>query len=349
MAAQANNAFYCEVYAEPLERYQEGGYHPTHLGDYFKEERYKIIHKLGWRGYATVWLAKDLILSRHTALKILVSERSQDDHEAQILNHQFYHEGPNGSHLCLVFKPLGPSVFSKTESYKSNRLLGEISWEASKQIVQGLEYIHARGIVHGDLHTGNVLRKPQTGDVLATYRAPLTPRVPRYLVHPTLLRSPTRDIGDALIFRAPETIFTFQKNLQTDIWSLACTIFELIVGYPPFDNYMPNRDDLIREWVSMLGDLPQEWAEYLPPPQANGDLGIERCSLAEWLHQTYFDDEKTICFTKAEIQAAGDLLQSMLQYRPSNRPRASELLEHRWFRDSRFGVQEARNFNASSS
>ena len=47
-------------------------------------------------------------------------------------------------------------------------------------------------------------------------------------------------------------------------------IFELIVGYPPFDNFMPSKDDLIREWVSMFGDLPEEWREDLPPTRATG-------------------------------------------------------------------------------
>lgn len=52
--------FYCEVDAEPLKQYRKGGYHPTHLGDVLKAGRYRIIHKLGWGGYATVWLARDL-------------------------------------------------------------------------------------------------------------------------------------------------------------------------------------------------------------------------------------------------------------------------------------------------
>jgi serine/threonine-protein kinase SRPK3 len=52
-------SYYCEVDAEPLERYHHGGYHPTHLGDILHQGRYKILHKLGWEGYATVWLARD--------------------------------------------------------------------------------------------------------------------------------------------------------------------------------------------------------------------------------------------------------------------------------------------------
>ena len=112
-------------------------------------------------------------------------------------------------------------------------------------------------ITLSDLHPGNVvftnttqrdlsdtdliktLRKPRTADVIATYRASLTPRIPRYLVYPTSLQSPPRDVGDTLVkiidfgeafmhrqrsnihsplvFRAPETIFTSEKNLQTDV------------------------------------------------------------------------------------------------------------------------------------
>lgn len=115
-----------------------------------------------------------------------------------------------------------------------------------------------------DLHPGNVvfanttkqqlsdtdlitsIGEPRTEDVMATHGASLTPRVPRYLVFPTSLPSPARDGGDAvvkivdfgeaslpgkrskiycpLVFRAPETIFASQQDLQTDVWSLACTV-----------------------------------------------------------------------------------------------------------------------------
>jgi serine/threonine protein kinase len=43
---------------EPLKYYIPGGYHPISLGDVF-QHRYKIVRKLGWGGYSTVWLAHD--------------------------------------------------------------------------------------------------------------------------------------------------------------------------------------------------------------------------------------------------------------------------------------------------
>lgn len=49
----------CDILAEPLHRYQPGGYHPVQLGDLFQAGRYKIVHKLGWGGWSTTWVARD--------------------------------------------------------------------------------------------------------------------------------------------------------------------------------------------------------------------------------------------------------------------------------------------------
>jgi hypothetical protein len=43
---------------EPLTDYTRGGYYPINLGDVL-QHRYKVVRKLGWGGYSTVWLAYD--------------------------------------------------------------------------------------------------------------------------------------------------------------------------------------------------------------------------------------------------------------------------------------------------
>ena len=45
--------------AEWIEEYRPGGHHPVHLGDLFSQ-RYKVLRKLGYGAYSTVWLARDL-------------------------------------------------------------------------------------------------------------------------------------------------------------------------------------------------------------------------------------------------------------------------------------------------
>lgn len=45
---------------ENMARYCKGGYHPVRIGDLFNHDKYKIIRKLGYGIYSTVWLAFDL-------------------------------------------------------------------------------------------------------------------------------------------------------------------------------------------------------------------------------------------------------------------------------------------------
>lgn len=99
----------CDVDAEPLHRYRKGGYHPISLGDILKDGRYRILHKLGWGGYSTVWAVRDhrfrltLPLGRREADKVpekndMSPSRSQspneekgaENSESYVLWHPFY-------------------------------------------------------------------------------------------------------------------------------------------------------------------------------------------------------------------------------------------------------------------
>lgn len=49
----------CSVEAEDPDDYFNGRFFPVELGSVFKGDRYRVIHKLGCGGYATIWLARD--------------------------------------------------------------------------------------------------------------------------------------------------------------------------------------------------------------------------------------------------------------------------------------------------
>lgn len=44
---------------EWVEAYRPGGYHPVHIGETFKDNRYRVLRKLGYGSFSTVWLAQD--------------------------------------------------------------------------------------------------------------------------------------------------------------------------------------------------------------------------------------------------------------------------------------------------
>lgn len=167
---------------EPLERYCPGGFHPVALADTFKDGRYVVRHKLGHGGFSTVWLALDEQHrdppSRYVAIKIKSSSSSEmgieadpevvrlrqlEEHYlkgsqdrprpyAQLLDH-FSIEGPNGRHNCLVTELLGPSIASVHSLYGQLEqvLRPETILRASRQLLQGIEFVHQAGLAHGGM------------------------------------------------------------------------------------------------------------------------------------------------------------------------------------------------------
>ena len=66
---------------------------------------------------------------------------------------EFLHRGPNGSHQCLVFELLGPSVDIILEEYREfgDRLEPETVLRMSEQLLQGIAFIHEAGYAHGGM------------------------------------------------------------------------------------------------------------------------------------------------------------------------------------------------------
>ncbi|KAL2376101.1 hypothetical protein RJZ90_007725 [Blastomyces dermatitidis] len=136
---------------EPVEEYRQGGYHPVHLHDIFNQR-----------------------LQRHVALKILKADASRNNKELAMLlklsalglDHPgkghvielldyFEHDGPNGTHLCLVL----PAMISDGEITSVSGRPHHAAYvrAISKQVLLGLDFLHQLGIIHCDLQPANVM------------------------------------------------------------------------------------------------------------------------------------------------------------------------------------------------
>jgi serine/threonine-protein kinase SRPK3 len=63
----------------------------------------------------------------------------------------FVHEGPNGSHQCLVFEFLGPTVDTEARDtqYFGERLDTDTITRVSSQMLEGVALMHESGYTHG--------------------------------------------------------------------------------------------------------------------------------------------------------------------------------------------------------
>ncbi|KAL9052563.1 MAG: hypothetical protein Q9162_005311 [Coniocarpon cinnabarinum] len=184
------------VPSEWREKYKPGGFHPIDLGDTLNGGRYKIVRKLGYGSFSTVWLAQDQRTTEQKFAAIKVGAATADDEFNYELStytrvqqplgtgeytsgtglvkliDDFVEEGVNGKHQCLVFDVMGPSLSSllrypaeykgmSVQARKDRRLPLWLAKRAVKCLVYGVHELHTHGIAHGDLHPGNVLLRVQ--------------------------------------------------------------------------------------------------------------------------------------------------------------------------------------------
>ncbi|KAI1036061.1 hypothetical protein LB504_011426 [Fusarium proliferatum] len=144
------------------EAYHPGGYHPVHLGDVI-QERYRIIRKVGWGKYSTVWLAVDM--QRRAERCLFISLNSKMAPQALWIYDTIKITGPNGEHDGLVFEPMAPDLttllrirpeFQIGKPWE-RRFTKSFAKKALFNTIYALHDFHQRGIVHCDLHTGNIL------------------------------------------------------------------------------------------------------------------------------------------------------------------------------------------------
>ena len=92
----------------------------------------------------------------------------------------------------------------------------------TKQILNGLAYLHFKGIIHRDLKGGNVLVNNEGIVKLSDFGCAKN------------IGSIFKSYAGSIGWMSPEMYKGVSYGRQTDIWSLGCTIYEMCFGTSPF-------------------------------------------------------------------------------------------------------------------
>jgi len=138
-------------------------------------------------------------------------------------------------------------------------------------------------------------------------------------------------------YRSPEVIIGADYNTSADIWSFACTIFEMVTGdflfEPRKGTDYDKDDDHLAQMMELLGRMPKNLAlsgkhsrKYF---NSRGNLRKIR-GLTFWPIKKVLTDK--YLFHPDEAQAFADFLQPMLEWHHDRRATADEMLSHPWLK-----------------
>lgn len=167
---------------------------------------------------------------------------------------------------------------------------------------------------------------------------------------------PSHGVGTPLSYCSPELLLGKMASKASDIWALACTIFEIRAGYPLFESFVGSRGEILEEMVRIVGPLPEslhclgeesglaaknhaQLEESVLKNHIQG-IGVYDQESSEYSDNRDSKDYHTLLEALGEsinIQESTDLtdlLRRMLDYTPGNRLPAAELADHPWFRHS---------------
>ncbi|MFC4376863.1 serine/threonine-protein kinase [Nocardia halotolerans] len=201
---------------------------------------YQIERVLGHGGMGTVYLARHPRLPRLTALKLLNPEmfadteiRSRFEREADLAAQL---EHPN---IVSVYdrgvEDTVPWIAMRYVAGTDAASLGIVDPERAMRIVTGigaaLDHAHRRGVLHRDIKPANILLdQPGSGEperVLLTDFGIARSHDMRGLTR-------TGTFTATLAYASPEQLASLPLDHRCDQYSLACTLFTLLTGDPPF-------------------------------------------------------------------------------------------------------------------
>ena len=206
--------------------------------------RYKLIEQIGAGGMARVYRGVDDVLDRTVAVKVLAPPFDEDsafvarfEREARAaagLSHPgvvsvFDTGSEDGIHFIVMEDVEGETLAAviRQEGPLEPRRAAQIA----REVCDALAAAHDKGLVHRDIKPGNVMVTPSGVVKVMDFG------IARALTGQTLTRTGTT-LGTAA-YLSPEQAQGLPADGRSDLYSLGCTLYEMLTGQPPFVGDLP--------------------------------------------------------------------------------------------------------------
>lgn len=204
----------------------------------FLGKRYDVLSKIGAGGMADVYKAKDVMLNRYVAIKILKKELREDEtfikkfrSEAQaaagLMNPNIvnvYDVGEDRGLYYMVME-LVEGVTLKEYIDRKRKVSPRETISIAIQMCNGIQAAHERQIVHRDIKPHNVIIS-NDGKVKVTDFG---------IAKATTSNTVTMSAMGSVHYTSPEQARGGYVDAKSDIYSIGITLYEMVTGHVPFN------------------------------------------------------------------------------------------------------------------
>lgn len=201
-------------------------------------DRYEILEKIGTGGMSDVYKAKCHKLNRYVAIKVLKQEFSENTNfvskfrvEAQAaagLMHpnivNVYDVGEEDGIYYIVME-LVEGITLKNYIEKKARLSVKEALSIAIQVSMGIEAAHNNHIIHRDIKPQNIMISKEGKVKIADFG----------IAKAATSNTITSNVMGSVHYTSPEQARGGFSDERSDIYSLGCTMFEMLTGRVPFD------------------------------------------------------------------------------------------------------------------
>ena len=209
--------------------------------------RYELFDRIGEGGMSVVYKARDKMLNRYVAIKILKPEfindpkfidsfRRESQNAANLSQHpnivNIYDVGKEKNIHYIVMELVEGCALSDLIKKEPHGMAYPKVIAISKQIASALAFAHSNHIIHRDVKPHNVMITPNG-------TAKITDFGIAKAVNSATIRDTTDGIVGSVHYFSPEQARGGYVDEKSDIYSLGIVMYEMLTGQVPFDGENP--------------------------------------------------------------------------------------------------------------